>query len=61
MKILTALLLLLGAVLGLRCRVPLVSVLGEGIGEGLRTVLRMFPPAAAILAAAAMLRASGAL
>ena len=61
MKVLTALLLLLGAVLGLRCRVPLVSVLGEGIGEGLRTVLRMFPPGAAILAAAAMLRASGAL
>ena len=61
MKGLTALLLALGAVLGLRRRVPLVSALGEGIGEGLRTVLRMFPPVAAILIAGAMLRASGAL
>ena len=61
MRYLTALLLLLGAGLGLRRRVPLVSVLGEGIEEGLRTVLRMFPPVAAILTAAAMLRASGAL
>ncbi len=61
MRSLTALLLLLGAVLGLRRRVPLVSVLGEGIGDGLRTVLRMFPPVAAILIAAAMLRACGAL
>ena len=58
---LTALLLLLGAVLGLFRRVPLVSVLGEGIGEGLRTVLRVFPPVAAILIAASMLRACGAL
>jgi len=61
MKSLTALLLVLGAVLGLRRRVPLVSVLGEGMEEGLHTVLRMFPPVAAILTAAAMLRASGAL
>ena len=61
MKGLTALLLALGAVLGLGKRVPLVSALGEGIGEGLRTVLRMFPPVAAILTAGAMLRASGAL
>ncbi len=61
MKSLTALLLALGAVLGLRRRTPLVSALGEGMEEGLRTVLRMFPPVAAILTAAAMLRASGAL
>ena len=61
MKSLTALLLVLGAVLGLRRKVPLVSVLGEGIGDGLRTVLRMFPPVAGILIAAAMLRACGAL
>lgn len=61
MKGLTALLLALGALLGLRRRVPLVSVLGEGLEEGLRTLLRMFPPVAAILTAASMLRASGAL
>ena len=61
MKSLTALLLALGAALGLGRRVPVVSVLGEGMEEGLRTVLRMFPPVAVILAAASMLRASGAL
>ena len=61
MNSLTALLLALGVVLGLRRRVPLVSVLGEGIEEGLRTVLRIFPPVAAVMTASAMLRASGAL
>lgn len=61
MKALTGLLLVLGAVLCLRRRVPPVSAMGEGIGEGLRTVLRIFPPAAAILVAASMLRACGAL
>ena len=61
MKSLTALLLVLAAVLGLRRHVPLVSVFGEGMQEGLRTLLRMFPPVAAVLMAAAMLRASGAL
>ena len=61
MKSLTAVLLAMGAVLGLRRRLPLVSVLGEGMEEGLRTVLGMFPPVAAILTAASMLRASGAL
>ena len=61
MKGLIAFLLAFAAVLGLRRRVPLVSALGEGMEEGLRTVLRMFPPVAAILTAAAMLRASGAL
>ena len=61
MKSLTALLLAWGAALGLGRRVPVVSVLGEGMEEGLRTVLRMFPPVAVILAAASMLRASGAL
>ena len=57
---LTALLLVLAAVLGLRRRVPLVSEMGEGLREGLGTVLRIFPPAAAMLIAASMLRASGA-
>ena len=61
MNSLTAALLVLGAVLGLCRHVPLVSVFGEGVGEGLRTLLRLFPPVAAILTAAAMLRASGAL
>ena len=61
MNWLTAVLLVLGAVLGLRQRIHPVSVLGEGIEEGLKTVLGMFPPVAAVLAATAMLRASGAL
>lgn len=44
------------------CRgTPLYEALTEGIREGLHTVLRIFPPVAAILTAAAMFRASGAL
>ena len=49
------------AILAQRSRSSPVSAMGEGVREGLRTVLRMFPPVAVILTAAAMLRASGAL
>ena len=55
------LLLVLAAVTALLRGKPVFSLLSEGIRDGLSTVLRIFPPVAATLTAAYMLRASGAL
>ena len=47
------------AVFGLCRRVDVYGALVDGAGEGLRTVLRIFPALTALLTAVAMLRASG--
>lgn len=54
-------LLALSALTALLRGKPAFSLLSEGIGDGLKTVLRIFPPVAATLTAAYMFRASGAL
>lgn len=54
-------LLALAALAALLRGKPVFPALTEGIRGGLTTVLRIFPPVAAVLTAAAMFRASGAL
>lgn len=49
------------AVFGLCRRVDVYSALVKGAGEGLHTVLRIFPSLTALMTAVAMLRASGVL
>ena len=53
--------LVLAALSVLLRRRPLYGPLTEGFREGLTTLLRIFPPVAATLTAAAMFRASGAM
>lgn len=55
------LLLAIGAVLTLARGRAAYAVFTDGLHDGLRTVLRIFPPVAATLIAAQMFRASGAL
>lgn len=48
------------AIAGLLRGVDVFSAMSEGAAEGLKTVLRIFPPLVALLTAVHMLRASGA-
>ncbi|HIV22255.1 MAG TPA: spore maturation protein [Candidatus Scatomorpha stercorigallinarum] len=48
------------AITGLLRGVDVFSAMSEGAAEGLKTVLRIFPPLVALLTAVHMLRASGA-
>lgn len=48
------------ALAGLLRGVDVFSAMSEGVAEGLKTVLRIFPPLVALLTAVYMLRASGA-
>lgn len=48
------------AIAGLLRGVDVFSAMSEGAAEGLKTVLRIFPPLVALLTAVYMLRASGA-
>ena len=48
------------AITGLLRDVDVFSAMSEGAAEGLKTVLRIFPPLVALLTAVYMLRASGA-
>ena len=60
-SLLIPLLLAAAAVWGLRQRVDVYAALTDGVAEGLRVLLRIFPNLVALLTAVYMFRASGAL
>lgn len=55
-----AIVIAVAAITGLLRGVDVFSAMSEGAAEGLKTVLRIFPPLVALLTAVYMLRASGA-